>query len=109
MPVRRDPSGITEWREGLKALAANDNASAKISGLGMLDRDWNSESIKPFVLDTIDAFGTDRCMFASNYPVDRLYGTYAGIWRAFDEITRDFSAEERSNLFHDNTVRIYRL
>ena len=109
MPIGRDPSGISEWREGLKALAANGNASAKISGLGMLDRDWNSERIKPFVLDTIEAFGTDRCMFASNYPVDRLYGTYTSIWRAFDEITRDFSPEERSNLFHDNAVRIYRL
>ena len=109
MPIGRDPSGISEWREGLKALAANGNASAKISGLGMLDRDWNSERIKPFVLDTIDAFGTDRCMFASNYPVDRLYGTYTSIWRAFDEITQDFSPEERSNLFHDNAVRIYRL
>ena len=109
MPIGRDPSGISEWREGLKALAANGNASAKISGLGMLDRDWNSERIKPYVLDTIDAFGTDRCMFASNYPVDRLYGTYTSIWRAFDEITRDFSPEERSNLFHDNAVRIYRL
>ena len=109
MPIGRDPSGISEWRGGLNALAANGNASAKISGLGMLDRDWNSESIKPFVLDTIEAFGTDRCMFASNYPVDRLYGTYTSIWRAFDEITQDFSPEERSNLFHDNAVRIYRL
>ena len=109
MPIGRDQSGMNEWREGLNALAANGNASAKISGLGMLDRDWNSERIKPFVLDTIDAFGTDRCMFASNYPVDRLFGTYTSIWRAFDEITRDFSSEERSNLFHDNAVRIYRL
>ena len=61
------------------------------------------------MLDTIEAFGTDRCMFASNFPVDRLTGTYASIWRAFDRITSDFSPEERANLFHDNAVRIYRL
>ena len=109
MPINRDPAGMSEWREGLKALAANGNASAKISGLGMLDREWDAERIRPFVLDTIEAFGTDRCMFASNYPVDRLFGTFSRIWRAFDETTRDFTPEERSNLFHDNAVRIYRL
>ena len=109
MPINRDPAGMSEWRDGLKALAANGNASAKISGLGMLDREWDAERIKPFVLDTIEAFGTDRCMFASNYPVDRLFGTFSRIWRAFDETTRDFTPEERTNLFHDNAVRIYRL
>ena len=109
MPLRRDADGIAEWRDGMKALAANGNASAKISGLGMVDRQWNAERIKPFVLDTIEAFGTDRCMFASNFPVDRLTGTYGSIWRACDEITSDFSGQERANLFHDNTVRIYRL
>ncbi len=109
MPIRRDPEGIEEWRDGIKALAGNPNASAKISGLGMLDRQWNAERIRPFVLDTIDAFGTERCMFASNYPVDRLFGPYGEIWRAFDEITTGFSSKERSNLFHDNAVRIYRL
>ena len=109
MPLRRDPAGIEEWRDGLKALAANGNASAKISGLGMVDREWNADRIKPFVLDTIEAFGTDRCMFASNFPVDRLTGTYTEIWRAFDQVTSDFSPEERANLFHDNAVRIYRL
>ncbi len=109
MPINRDPAGMSEWREGLKALAANGNASAKISGLGMLDRQWDADRIKPFVLDTIEAFGTDRCMFASNYPVDRLFGTFSKIWRAFDETTRDFTPDERSNLFHDNAVRIYRL
>ncbi len=109
MPVRRDATGLQEWRDGIKVLAANENASAKISGLGMVDREWNAERIKPFVLETIEAFGTDRCMFASNFPVDRLTGTYAEIWRAFDKITKDFSPEERANLFHDNAVRIYRL
>ena len=109
MPINRDPAGMSEWRDGLKALAANGNASAKISGLGMLDREWDAERIRPFVLDTIEAFGTDRCMFASNYPVDRLFGTFSRIWRAFDETTRDFTPEERTNLFHDNAVRIYRL
>ena len=59
------------------------------------------------VLDTIEIFGADRCMFASNFPVDRLHSDYDAIWRAFDQITADFSADERHALFHDNAARFY--
>ena len=65
--------------------------------------------IRPFVLETIDMFGTARCLFASNFPVDRLFSDYATVWSAFDQITGDFSADERNGLFHDNAVRVYRI
>jgi predicted TIM-barrel fold metal-dependent hydrolase len=61
------------------------------------------------VLDTIDIFGVERCLFASNFPVDRLASGYDAIWRAFDRITADFSGDERRALFHDNAARFYRL
>ena len=75
----------------------------------MVDHPWTVESIRPFVLETIDVFGTARCLFASNFPVDRLFSDYATVWRAFDQLTRSFSDEERSGLFHGNAERIYRL
>ena len=75
----------------------------------MFDDDWTVESIRPFVLDTIETFGVDRCMFASNFPVDRLHGDYDRIWSAFDRITAGFSDGERRALFHNNALRLYRL
>ena len=75
----------------------------------MVDNQWSEASIRPFVLDTIEIFGADRCLFASNFPVDKLFSDYATLWRAFDAITANFSDSERSALFHDNAVRVYRL
>ena len=109
MPVDRDPGGLAAWRSGMHALAACLNVAVKISGLGMVMHDWTVQMIRPFVLETIDMFGTNRCLFASNFPVDRLYSDYATVWAAFDQITGDFSADERNGLFHDNAVRVYRL
>jgi predicted TIM-barrel fold metal-dependent hydrolase len=109
MPRKRDPSYVESWRNGMRTLAAAPNIAAKVSGLGMFHHDWTPELIRPFVLDTIEIFGTDRCMFASNFPVDKLHADYHAIWRAFDRVTADFSQAERRALFHDNAARFYRL
>lgn len=105
----RDLSGWRQWKAALRDLAAVPNVSCKISGLGMFDHDWTVESLRPLALEAIGAFGTERCMLASNFPVDKLFGRFAPLWRAFDEITRNFTAEERAGMFHDNARRIYRL
>jgi predicted TIM-barrel fold metal-dependent hydrolase len=93
----------------MRALADCPNVAVKISGLGMVMHDWSVDRIRPFVLETIDIFGTHRCIFASNFPVDRLFSDYATLWSAFDEITAGFSEDERRALFHDNATRLYRL
>lgn len=109
MPIDRDPDGIAGWRQGMRELAACPNVTVKISGLGMTDHRWTTDSIRPFVLETIEIFGTGRCLFASNFPVDRLFSSYAAVWAAYDEITREFSADERAALFCGNAERVYRL
>jgi predicted TIM-barrel fold metal-dependent hydrolase len=109
MPRKRDPDYVEAWRNGMRTLAAAPNVAAKISGLAMFHHDWTTDLIRPFVLDTIEIFGAERCMFASNFPVDRLHADYRAIWRAFDQITADFSEPERRALFHDNAARFYRL
>ena len=109
MPRKRDPAYVEAWRNGMRALAAAPNLAAKISGLPMFHHDWTPELIRPFVLDTIEIFGVERCMFASNFPVDKLNAEYEAIWHAFDQITADCSPEERRALFHDNAARFYRL
>ena len=109
MPLERDPAGIEGWRSGMRRLAECPNVAAKISGLGMVDNPWTLASIRPFGLETIESFGVERCLFASNFPVDKLFSDYRTLWRAFDSITAAFSESERGALFHDNAVRVYRL
>lgn len=75
----------------------------------MTDHHWTVESLRPVVLETIEIFGSDRCMFASNFPVDSLYSTYSDLITAFRTITADFSPGERALLFHANAARVYRL
>jgi predicted TIM-barrel fold metal-dependent hydrolase len=75
----------------------------------MVDRAWTEESIRPFVLQTIESFGVDRAMFASNFPVDKIHGPFDAHFAAYDSIAKDFSASERAKLFADNAARLYRL
>jgi predicted TIM-barrel fold metal-dependent hydrolase len=109
MPIGRSPGELREWRKGLEALGTGPNISAKISALGMLDQQWTTESIAPFVLDAIDILGVDRCMFASNFPVDSLFSDYTTLWNAYSDITSDFSDADRAMLFHDNAERFYKI
>jgi predicted TIM-barrel fold metal-dependent hydrolase len=101
--------GIEAWRKGMALLAQNENVKVKLSGFGMLGPSFSTEFIRPFVLESIDLFGVSRCMFASNFPVDRLYVSYHDLWTSFMEVTEDFSEEEKSCLFYDNACSLYRL
>ena len=106
-PVERTPEALEVWRRGMHELARCPNVMTKISGLAMYDRECTVESFRPFVLETIDIFGVDRCMFASNFPVDKLFGTYGEIYGAYQEIVRDFSEDERRKLLHDTAMQAY--
>ena len=108
-PIDRAEESMQLWRDGMRALAAQPNVFVKISGLGMLDHQWTTDTIRPIVLETIEIFGVDRCMFASNFPVDRLYSDYGTIFRAFSEITADFTADERARLFAGTAQDFYAL
>jgi len=109
LPTDRDPAGMERWRAGLRLLAAQPQVSIKISGLGITDRGWTTDSIRPVVLECIDAFGTGRAMFASDFPVERVHGTFDAFYSAFDAITADFSGDERNRLFAANAEAIYRI
>ena len=109
MPVDRDADGLKLWRDGMRKLASADNVVAKISGLGMVEHNWSVDSIRPFVLGSIEAFGIERCMFGSNFPVDRLYSSFDALYGAFETIVADLSPPEQDKLFVTNAQRWYRL
>ena len=108
-PRQRDSEYLDHWRNGLKLLASLDNIVMKISGLGMFDQQWTTESIRPLVLDCVDIFGVDRCIFASNFPVDRLFSSYEKVWTSYFEITNEFSTDEKEKLFYKNSEKFYRI
>jgi predicted TIM-barrel fold metal-dependent hydrolase len=106
---RNSVAGYRAWRQGLRTLAACPNVAVKISGLAMFDHKWTVESLRPYVLEAIDAFGAERSMFASNFPVDRLFGSYGDLWRAYAQIVGDASDQEQAALFRTTAERIYRI
>jgi predicted TIM-barrel fold metal-dependent hydrolase len=109
MPVDRDAAGLEAWRAGMQALAQQPNVAVKISGLAMLDWQWTPDSLGPFVHRTLEIFGPARCLFASNFPVDRLFGTFAGQYSAYQSLAASLSAAERAQVFATNAERIYRI
>jgi predicted TIM-barrel fold metal-dependent hydrolase len=106
---RSSVAGYRAWRDGMRMLAACPNVSVKISGLAMFDHHWSVESLRPYVLETIDTFGVGRAMFASNFPVDRLFGRYEDLWHAYAAIIEDASEADKEALFRGNAQRIYRI
>ena len=63
----------------------------------------------PYFTWCIEQFGVERCMFESNFPVDKISFSYTVMWNAFKRLSRDFSPKERAALFHDTVARVYRL
>jgi predicted TIM-barrel fold metal-dependent hydrolase len=106
---RNSVAGYRAWRDGMRVLAGCRNVAVKISGLAMFDHQWSVESLRPYVLETIDAFGVERAMFASNFPVDRLFGSYADLWHAYALIVAGASVAEKEALFRRNAERFYRV
>ncbi len=108
-PRARDDEYFENWRRGLRTLAEAESTRCKISGLGMCDPGWTVASIRPWVLACIETFGVERCFFASNWPVDRLYSSYDAVVNAYDQIIASFSPNEREALFSLNAERIFRI
>ena len=106
---RSSVAGYRAWRDGMRKLAGCPNVTVKLSGFAMFDHQWTVESLRPYVLETIDAFGVERAMFASNFPVDRLFGSYEDLWRAYASIVADASVAEKDALFRRNAERVYRI
>jgi predicted TIM-barrel fold metal-dependent hydrolase len=109
LPVDRSPEGLSGWRRALDRVSTSPNVALKISGLGQRDGPWSIEANGPVIRDAIAIFGADRCMFASNYPVDSLVASYGTILRGFLAATADLPLAARRKLLHDNAERIYRL
>ena len=110
-PLERTPGYYDRWKREISALAEADNVACKISGLGMVDHRWTVESIRPWVLHCIEAFGVDRAMFGTNWPVDILYSTYLRQIDAYRTIVakEGFSRTDQEKLLYRNAEKFYRI
>ncbi|MGQ7935311.1 amidohydrolase family protein [Paraburkholderia sp. D1E] len=113
---------IKEWIPALKRVAQLPNITAKIGALGatVFGYDFVSrpapptskelaDAWRPLVEPVIETFGPDRCMFESNFPLDRSSGSYGVVWNAFKRLASGTNAEDKRSLFHDTARRAYRI
>lgn len=110
-PIQRDDAYFKQWQSEISALAEVEHVAAKISGFGMADNHWTIDSIRPWTLHMIEAFGPDRIMFGTNWPVDILYATYLEQTDAYRVILADagFSRDEQERMLYRNAERFYRI
>ena len=108
LPSDRSTAGLDGWREAMEAFAAQPNTVVKISGIGLPGQPWTPAAQSGVVLDTIRLFGPDRCMVASNFPVDSLCASYDEIFAGLKAITAGLPPADRRAVFHDTADRVYR-
>ena len=97
------------WRDGLAALAdLGDRVACKLSGLAMPLGSVRADDLRPWIEHAIEVFGTDRCLFASNFPVDAMHGTFDELYGTFDTVTSGLDPAERDRLFAGTAERLYR-
>jgi L-fuconolactonase len=98
------------WTSGIDALAGlGDNVVCKLSGLAMPFESVHADALRPWLEHAIEAFGVDRCLFASNFPVDAVYGTFDELYATFSEVTVGLDDPSREKLFAANAERVYHL
>lgn len=97
------------WRDGMDALAdLGENVVCKLSGLAMPFGSLRTDALAPWLEHALEAFGVDRCMFASNFPVDSAFGSFDDLYNTFDTVTAGLDVGSREKLFADNAERVYR-
>jgi len=120
--ANKDDEVLATWRRGIAAVAACPNVTIKLGGIGMprTGFDWHSRekpigseelaaAISPYMTYCIEQFGPGRCMFESNFPVDKVSFSYQVMYNAFKRLSKSYTPTERAQMFHDTAVSVYRI
>jgi predicted TIM-barrel fold metal-dependent hydrolase len=108
-PRSADPREFEAWKDGLRALAAvGERVTCKLSGLAMPLGTTDSDSLAPWLEFAIDTFGVDRCMFASNFPVDGTRGTFGELFSSYLTVVSGLGQAAIEQLFATTAERVYR-
>ena len=120
-PYKGRRNAILEtWKKDISDLAQCDNVVVKLGGLAMAinGHQWHkqkfpptskklAEATRPYLLHCIEEFGPKRCMFESNFPVDKVSCSYNVLWNSFKRVTAEFSENEKHTMYYDTAVRFY--
>ena len=105
-------NGVMEpWASEIKEIAKNENLYCKVSGI-ITEADhqnWNRDEIYPYLDVIFEAFGTDRLLYGSDWPVCLLAGSYEQVYQLIEKYVADFSEQEKAKIFGDNSAKIYGL
>ena len=120
--ANRDDEVLPEWRRGVEEVAKCPNIIMKLGGVGQLrygyywhDRETAigsvelADALAPLMNHCIQQFGPDRCMFESNFPVDKVSYSYNVVYNAFKRLSKGYSVSERAAMFHDTAARVYNI
>lgn len=102
-------AGVMAWREGLKRLADEPNVVTKLSAFGTFIHRNDPDAIAVQVGEAMRLFGAERCMFGSNFPIEKIWTSYSALFAAFKRASEAWAPEQRQAVFHDTAARVYRL
>jgi predicted TIM-barrel fold metal-dependent hydrolase len=110
-PEQRTPEYLAAWSQGLAELArAVPNVVVKVSAIASAaDPHWTADSIRPLVLTCLEAFGAERSMLATNWPIDRLHGRYPDLVAAYRTVVAELSGDDQAAVLHRTAERLYRI
>ena len=105
----KSKEGKDLWKEGMKQLADQPNIVSKLSGLGTFIQRNDSTHITDVVHETVAIFGSDRCLYGSNFPIEKLWASYAELVAAYRAAVSAYRPIEQLSMLHDNVIRVYGL
>ncbi len=109
LPSDRSETGIAAWKKAMAAFAEVPQSFIKISGIGLAGKPWLIEDNRDIIRFCIDTFGSRRAMFASNFPVDNLCGSFDTIYNGYLEAVSGYSQAVKEDLFWRTAARVYRV
>jgi predicted TIM-barrel fold metal-dependent hydrolase len=109
MPEDLTPAGRAAWREGMRRLADRPNVVNKLSGLGTFIHRNDPAHVAEIVVETAAMFGPDRCLFGSNFPIEKLWTSYADLVDAFRAAVSAFPDDAQRAMLAGTAARVYRL
>ena len=101
--------GRAKWKDGMGLLAAQPNVVSKLSGFGTFIHKNDPDHIEGLVKQTVKLFGAERCLFGSNFPIEKIWTSYADLISAYQHASKGFSKKDQAAIFHDTAARVYRL
>ncbi|MDN5005699.1 amidohydrolase family protein [Bradyrhizobium sp. GCM10027634] len=109
MPEDLSEDGWKKWRAGMSALAEQPNVNVKLSGLGTFVRGCRADLMTSIIRETVAIFGADRCLYGSNFPIEKLWTDYATLYGTFREAIDGLDPRQQRAILHDTAARLYRI